>query len=441
MTTGNLDVRADPALRHRRFTPASLRVLLRATETLTLAFGKKLGEMRASGQSFSVYLSKIEELEHRSRINERTIALLRARLDRALSKGKQDYLDTERWEIVRIRHEACFTQQETASAFLLSVSTIARWERELRTNPGVQGAIGSLIRPVPPIARISDAVRALIQVMALLGFGGSGLIARSLYRAGCEVSSSLVQNVLDEPPVGPVDKLSELVTPPLLEKRKRPPVTARRPLDVVMADVTDIPCALGGPPLKLFVFYDVFSRLPLDWRLLHQEPSAACAIELIDEVVERHGVPRYFLSDQGSYFTAEAFRERLQDHGITQRFAAIGQHGAIAVIERFHKTEKQLLGLPENKPLTREDILPRVGLSLAFYSHFRPHSSLGGRTPASIFYGLPEAQISAARAPRGRPGDPWPDLKVTITFLDAEKLFPVLLKKRRVAALSSAYRR
>jgi transposase InsO family protein len=422
-----LDQRADPALRHRRFTPASLRAFLRASESLALALGKRLGEMRMSGDSFQLYLSKIEELRHRCHIQERQVALLQARLRRKLDSRGDDYLDTERWEILQIRKLACWTQEETARAFLQSVSTIARWERELRNNPDRTGAIGTLIQSVPPIVRIADSVRALIQVMALLGFGGSGTIARSLYRAGIEVSRSSVQNVLDEPPVRPVEKLSNLVTPP--PSKKCPPVWARHPLHTVMADVTDIPCAMGRPPLKLFVFYDVFSRMPLAWRLLPQEPSAACAVGLIDEVVERFGVPRYFISDKGSIFTSDAFRERLKNHGIRQRFGALGQHGAIALIERFHRTEKELLRLKDDPPLTREDILPRLELSLAFYSHFRPHSSLDGRTPASVFYGLPEARIATERAPRGNPGDASPAMRVTVTFLDSEMLFPVLLKK------------
>lgn len=429
----SLPDRVDPLLRRKRFTRVSLSAFLHASEALAMAFGRKLGQMRDSGQSFDVYLARIEELEHRNRIHARVTPLLQARLRRVLAGKSDDYEDTERWEILQIRRDACLSQEETARLFLQSVSTIARWEREARNSPDRDGVIGTLLSPTPPLMRVADAVRTLIQAMALLGFQSPGMIARWLYRGGYEVSRAFVQTVLQEPPAAPLDTLSALVTPPPLAAANAPrAVTAKRPMHVALADVTDIPRSFGKPPLKLFAFYDVYSRLPLAWRLLESEPTAEDAVSLLDEVVAKHGkAPAHFVCDQGSYFKADAFQKRLAELGIKVRFGAIGQHGSIALIERFWKTEKGLLLpiLPVDKALTRDDVLPRLQLSLDYYSHFRPHSSLGNKTPAEVFYGRPLPVPAPVRPPRGRPGDPCPDLGLTITYIDSEKLFPILLRK------------
>lgn len=432
-STLGLAGRVDPLLRSRRYTPASLAALLHATDTLALAFGRKLGAMRLSGDSFQVYLSRIEELECQKRIQSRVIALLQARLGRVLeNRSRDDYEPTERWQILQLRREACLTQEETGRLFLQSPSTIARWERESRRRPDEGGRVGSLLKVVPPVTRVADAVRALIQAMALMGFGGSAMIARCLYRGGYEVSRAFVQDVLDEPPAVPLSALSALVAPPALAATRLPrAVKARRPMHVALADVTDIPRSGGHPALKLFVFYDVFSRRPLAWRLLDAEPSAEDAIALLEEVIAAHGRPKHFVSDQGPFFTAERFRRRLEALGIKSRFGALHQHGSIALIERFWKTEKGLLlpFLPLDKELTRQDILPLLEASFDFYIHHRPHSALGGRTPEEAFRGLPPP-APAVPPPRGRLGDAWPELHVEITFTDhAARRFPILRRK------------
>ncbi|MEO6323042.1 MAG: DDE-type integrase/transposase/recombinase [Thermoanaerobaculia bacterium] len=271
----------------------------------------------------------------------------------------------------------------------------------------------------------------MVHLLAALGVPGAGSKSRSLLRAGYRVCRSSVQNILKE----------ELVTPrptlcpdPIDGSKKTAPATkkvvkARHPLHVVMADITEVRSLFGIFSFRIAVVFDVFSRFPLASKVFLKEPSAQEMSGLVSETVEMFGKVKHFVSDQGACFTGEAFKAALSDLGIKQRFGALGQHGSIALIERFWKTLKGLIRLPLFQPLIKEDLENRLASALASYSHFRPHSALTGATPAELFFGLPQPHLKAVPAPRGRPGDPCPDLQVEIVFLDAERLFPVLLRK------------
>ena len=196
-----------------------------------------------------------------------------------------------------------------------------------------------------------------------------------------------------------------------------------------MADLTEVPSLFRIFQFKIAAVIDVFSRMPLATRVLFTEPSAHAIAELFREAVERFGAPRHFVSDQGSQFTAYTFRYLLKDLDVRQRFGAIGKTGSIALIERLWRSLKDLSGVRVFKPLVLEDLERRVGLSLTYYSFFRPHQGLGGATPAEVYYRLPLAHLTAVQPPRGQPGERSDDMPLEIAFLDKEKTLPVLIPK------------
>ncbi|MCY3019668.1 MAG: integrase core domain-containing protein [Planctomycetota bacterium] len=69
------------------------------------------------------------------------------------------------------------------------------------------------------------------------------------------------------------------------------------------------------------------------------------------------------------------------------RFGAVGQHGSIAVIERFIKSLKTecVTRLPL-VPLDRDRMAAELQLYLDWYNAHRPHESLDGRTPDEVYY-------------------------------------------------------
>jgi hypothetical protein len=81
----------------------------------------------------------------------------------------------------------------------------------------------------------------------------------------------------------------------------------------------------------------------------------------------------------------------------------VGQHGSIAVVERFIRTLKEPLcfeALATRRSIVNSDLVRWIG----WYNEHRPHFGLGGRTPNEIYFG----RFPAHRRPRIEPRPYWP---------------------------------
>jgi transposase InsO family protein len=156
-----------------------------------------------------------------------------------------------------------------------------------------------------------------------------------------------------------------------------------------MADVTEIPSRFRIFRFHLAVILDVFSRMPLAWKVFFFKPSSRAMARLLRSAVRRFGVPRFFVSDHGTEFTGSSFRRSLQQLGIQHRFGAIGKTGSIAIIERLWKTLKQAFrDRYSAPPLRLAELEERLRLELLYYTNFRPHQALDGATPAEVYRAL-----------------------------------------------------
>jgi transposase InsO family protein len=81
------------------------------------------------------------------------------------------------------------------------------------------------------------------------------------------------------------------------------------------------------------------------------------------------------------------FAELLRDWHITQRFAAVGKHGSIAVTERAILTLKQewLRRVPVIRGVDHPSQL--LDDLSEYYNHWRGHSTMGGAVPSVIHRG------------------------------------------------------
>jgi putative transposase len=169
-------------------------------------------------------------------------------------------------------------------------------------------------------------------------------------------------------------------------------MTVDRPNQAWAADITYIPMAHGF--MYLFAVIDWYSRRVLAWRLSNTLTTDFC-LEAVIEAITRYGVPEIFNTDQGCQFTSAEFTGLLQHHGIQISMDGKGRWVDNVFVERLWKSVKY-----ENVYLHAYDSVSEVmaGLSgyFSFYNQRRPHRSLDGQTPDSIYFGrLPALQQAA----------------------------------------------
>jgi hypothetical protein len=88
---------------------------------------------------------------------------------------------------------------------------------------------------------------------------------------------------------------------------------------------------------------------------------------------------------------------------ILPRFGAVSKHGSVVVIERFHRTLKEILRLivvPEDQSQFEREMEYMIG----WYNEHRPHMNLNGKTPNEVYFSRPPAN----ERPRIKPRPQWP---------------------------------
>jgi transposase InsO family protein len=114
--------------------------------------------------------------------------------------------------------------------------------------------------------------------------------------------------------------------------------------------------------------------------------------------------PKHLICDRGSQFDCRGFKRWCKRREIQVRYGAVGQHGSIAVVERAIRTLKELLRMLVLIPIRQAAFRKELQLIVEWYNSFRPHSSLGGRTPDEVYF----RKFPANRRPRHEPRAKWP---------------------------------
>ena len=155
------------------------------------------------------------------------------------------------------------------------------------------------------------------------------------------------------------------------------------------ADITYIPVRRGF--LYLVAILDWASRYVLAWRLSNTLDAGFC-VEALEGARTRHGQPEIFNTDQGSQFTGFAFTGRLRAAGVQISMDGRGRCMDNIFIERLWRSLKYeavyLHDLADGFQARRV-----IGEWIDFYNAERPHSALGGKTPAEAYRGDPPADM------------------------------------------------
>jgi putative transposase len=173
-----------------------------------------------------------------------------------------------------------------------------------------------------------------------------------------------------------------------------------RPNQVWCADITYIP--VQGGFLYLVAIMDWATRHVLAWRLSNTMDVRFC-VEALNDALARYGKPEIFNTDQGSQFTSDAFTGVLNAAEITISMDGRGRYMDNIFIERLWRSLKyEAVYLHELGDGFKAERV--IGEWIGFYNTVRPHSALGGRTPAEAYRG--DRPVDMLDKPDGLPTSP-----------------------------------
>jgi len=386
------------------------------------------------------HLAQVHRLETEVAMLREELRIINARTSRIDPHQRPQYLPTERMAILELRAMRGWSKAETARRFFVSEDTIRAWLRRADDN--------SLIQTRTPVNRFPDIVRYLVRRIKLFcPTLGKVKIADKLARAGIHIGKTTVQRILKEKPAKepqPSDETGE-------ESR----IVAKYAGHTMHADLTTVPISGGfwthWVPHSLWQHWPVcwwllnvvdhYSRRSMGFAVFKSEPSSEEVTAALDRIWLEEGIrPKHLIVDQGPMFKCDHFEEEwCEDRNIEPRFGAVHKHGSIAVVERFHRTVKELLRLiivPEEQSLFEMEI----SMIIRWYNEHRPHETLGGKTPKEVYFSLEAANEQPRlepreRWPRGSPcarpqvamdGEPGDPIVLEIDCLDGRRHLPII---------------
>lgn len=159
-------------------------------------------------------------------------------------------------------------------------------------------------------------------------------------------------------------------------------VTVQRVNQVWSTDITYIPMEQGF--MYLTAVIDWYSRHVLSWRLSNSLEGSFCIEALEDALATTQRSPEIFNTDQGVQFTSHNFIAVLKDNRIRISMDGVGRAIDNVFIERLWRSLKyEDIYLKAYE--TVADLIKGLTKYFIFYSTERPHQSLGGRTPQSVY--------------------------------------------------------
>lgn len=372
-----------------------------------------------------------------------------SRIERIPPHQRPHLRPTQRMAILELAAARSWSNLQTAKVFQLTAATIAAWKKRL-TEHGQD----ALLRMPEPVNKFPDFVRYTVQrLKALCPQLGKVKIAEFLARAGLHLAPTTVGRMVRESPRKP----APTEKPVLVEVERR--VTAKHPNHVWHVDLTTIPIGSGFRtswlPFALpqrwpfcwwvAIVMDHFSRRAMGFAVFSDVPTSASIRAFLGRAIRTAGgVPKHVICDQGAQFSCPGFLEWCRRNDIRPRFGAVGQHGSIAVIERFIRTLKTEGMRRFLVPALRNTFRRELLLFLGWYNEHRPHMTLHGQTPDEVYFSRPPAN----RRPRCEPRPFWPrcsrcaapqtlvagqpgaKFRLELQFVDGRRHLPVMMLHR-----------
>ena len=328
-----------------------------------------------------------------------------SRMAQIAPQRRPHYSPHERMAILELRAARGWSVKQTADALLITPATVTSWLKRIDS----QGT-NALLQLREPVNKFPDFVRYIVQRLKTLSPSmGKVKIAETLSRAGLHLGTTTVGRILKEAPhpaPGHPAPCTGIVT-------------AKRPNHVWHVDLTAVPTSVGfwAPWLPfalpqcwpfcwwVAVVIDHYSRHIMGIAVFKHSPTSRSVQHFLERAMDSTGAnPNYIICDKGKQFWCDAFKDWCDRQGITPRFGAVGQHGSIALIERFILTLKNECTRIILVPLRTDTFELELSCFTYWYNHSRPHSSLNGQTPQEAYHDV----FPACERPRYEPRMNWP---------------------------------
>ena len=368
--------------------------------------------------------ARIHQLESEVAMLREELRINGDRMQRLAPHRRPQYTCVERMAILQLRAMRGWNKAETARHFFVTDDTIRSWLRRVDDD--------SLVQTQTPVNRFPDFVRYAVQQIKLFcPTLGKVKIADMLARAGIHIGKTTVGRILKEKPVDAPKPTSD-------DPNRQCRIVSKYPGHTWHADLTAVPISGGfwtnwipnaiwqRWPVCWWVLnvIDHFSRRSMGFAVFKCRPTSEEVTAALDRIMSAEQVqPKHLIVDQGPEFNCEHFKDVwCKATNIRYRFGAVSRHGSIAVVERFHRTMKEILRLivvPEDQSQFEREVQCIVD----WYNESRPHMTLNGKTPNEVYHSRPPANEQSRIEPRrdwprkspcakpqvdvdGKPGDP-----------------------------------
>ena len=165
-----------------------------------------------------------------------------------------------------------------------------------------------------------------------------------------------------------------------LPKRERVPLYVPEHPDVVWSADFMLDALACGRPFRTFNLIDDFNRegvhIEIDTSI-----TSARLVRIFERIAQERPLPQVLRTDNGPEFLGEAFVQWAKAHGMAIQYTQPGKPNQNAYIERFNRTYREEV-LDRYLFARLDDVREATWRFLIDYNEQRPHTSLGGMTPA-----------------------------------------------------------
>ncbi|MDA1052747.1 MAG: DDE-type integrase/transposase/recombinase [Planctomycetota bacterium] len=407
--------------------------------------------------------AEVDRLQQELAFVNEQLRIITARMKSVPARSRPHYKSTERMAILELKAGRGWSLRQTADKFLVTSATIASWLQRVSEHDD------TLVQLREPVNKFPDFVRYAVQRLKMVCPSmGKAKIAEALCRAGLHLGKTTVGRILKEGSA--TDPNAEEAVTSAVGESEEPSsksdatetvriVTAKYCHHVWHVDLTTVP--IGGGFWATWLPFVVPQCWPFCWwvavvldhhsrrctgvTVFTKQPTSEAVRAFLGRTIrDRDAMPKYIICDKGSQFCCEAFKSWCQRRGIKPRFGAIGQHGSIAVVERFIKTLKDEATRRILVPLQRESFRNELVLFRDWYNEYRPHMTLLGKTPNEVYFKRRAANQQPrieprAGWPRGSPcakpqtlvaGQPGDKFTLQVDFHEGRKHLPIVTSQR-----------